>query len=248
MPKHVSKFRSAFDALGGAVTPGQILDFHRATFGDARMEDDAEAAAAAAKAATEKAAADAKAKDAADKAAAEKGYPDETPVEEMTSAQQAAYWKAQSRKHEDRAKSYGGLTPEALKALQEKATKHDALERELMSDKDKAVAEATDKANAAAIPRVVKAEFKAAAKGVLSADQLKALLEDRDLTKYVDANGDPDETKIENLVKAFAPAKPAGRVGPTAQGLGGRHGGGNGGDQASRQLQKRGLVKADKAS
>ncbi len=210
--------------------PGAIDDllaFHRARFGDLRMEDaggdkgggdDAADKAAADKAAADKAAAD---KAAADAKGSDKGFPDGVAVEQMTSAQREAYWKYQSRKHEDRVKALGNLTPEALKALQDKATKHDELERELMSDKDKAIAEAKDKANAAAIPRVVRAEFKAAAKGVLSADQLTALLEDRDLTKYVDANGDPDEDKIDKLIKAFAPSGTQGRgTGPGAGGLG----------------------------
>jgi hypothetical protein len=137
-------------------------------------------------------------------------------------------------------KAFGNLTPEALKALQDKASKHDQLERELMSDKDRAIAEAAEKANAAAIPRVVRAEFKAAAKGVLNADQLAALLEDRDLTKYVDANGEPDEDKIAKLVTAFAPAKPQQRTGPSATGLGNRPAGDSApGSQGRAEAEKR---------
>lgn len=94
--------------------------------------------------------------------------------------------------------------------LKTKADQHDALLEELSSDAEKAAQKAREdaltEANSKAIPRVVKAEFKAAAKGVLTAEQLASLLEDRDLTKYVNADGDPDEEKIANLVKAFAPA------------------------------------------
>jgi hypothetical protein len=150
----------------------------------------------------------------------DKGYPDGTPIDDMTPPQQAAYWKAQSRRHEDRSKSFGNLTPDDLTALREKAARADALDHELSSEADKAVKAARDEESAKAIPRVVRAEFKAAAKGVLTAEQLTALLEDRDLSKYADAKGDPDEDKIANLVKAFAPPAVNPRRGPGATGLG----------------------------
>lgn len=149
----------------------------------------------------------------------DKGYPDGTSPEDMTTPQQAAYWKAMSRKHEDRSKSFGNLTTDDLAALKERAARADALDHELSSESDKAVKAARDEEAAKAVPRVVRAEFKAAAKGVLSAEQLTALLEDRDLSKYADAHGEPDEEKIGNLVKAFAPAASA-RRGPSPTGLG----------------------------
>jgi hypothetical protein len=70
----------------------------------------------------------------------------------------------------------------------------------------KAKADALAEAQAKAIPRVVRAEFKAAAKDAgLTNDQLDALLEDVDLTKYADADGEPDENKIARKIKAVAP-------------------------------------------
>lgn len=58
--------------------------------------------AAAAKVAADKAAADKAAADkaAADAAEAERGFPANTPVDQMTPAQQAAYWKDQSKKQQ----------------------------------------------------------------------------------------------------------------------------------------------------
>lgn len=106
--------------------------------------------------------------------------------------------------------------------LRKKAERHDALELELSSDKDRAVKEARDeeraKVNAEATPRVVRSEFKAAAKGVLTDDQLAALLEDLDLGKYVTDKGDPDEEKISKKVAAFAPATIVSRSVNLAQG------------------------------
>lgn len=94
--------------------------------------------------------------------------------------------------------------------LKEKATKHDALELELGTAADKAAAKARSEAKAEAdghwTPRVVRAEFKAAAKGVLTTEQTNALLEDLDLSKYVTDKGEIDEDKIDKKVKAFAPA------------------------------------------
>lgn len=155
-------------------------------------------------------------------ATGDKGYPDGTPLEEMTAPQQAAYWKAQARKHEDRVKSYDNLTTDELKSLREKAARADALDLELGTESEKAAKAARDEATKEAVPRIVRAEFKAAAKGVLSDEQLNALLEDRDLSKYADAKGEPNEEKIANLVKAFTPAAPAGPRGPSATGLGSR--------------------------
>jgi hypothetical protein len=116
----------------------------------------------------------------------------------------------QDRLARERAKY--GMTPEEAKAAKDRA---DQLEHDLASDSEKAVAEARKderaKANSEATPRVVRAEFKAAAKGVLSGDQLTALLEDLDLSKYVTDTGDVDEEKVSKKVAAFAPAGNNGR-------------------------------------
>lgn len=95
-------------------------------------------------------------------------------------------------------------------SLKEKAAKHDALELELGTAADKAAAKARDEVRAELAgkftPRVVRAEFRAEAKGVLTEEQLEALLEDLDMSKYVDKDGEPDRDKIGKKVKAFAPA------------------------------------------
>lgn len=113
---------------------------------------------------------------------------------------------AASRKWEDRAKE---KDPE-FQSAKEKAAQYDALLATTQTEQERIVAEARQEAKAAALqeaaPRVVRAEFKAAAKGVLTDGQLSALLEDRDLTKYVTADGDPDEAKIAKIIAAAAPA------------------------------------------
>lgn len=105
--------------------------------------------------------------------------------------------------------------------LKAKAARADQLEADLGTDAEKAAKKARDeeraKANSEWTPRVVRAEFKAAAKGVLTEDQTKALLEDLDLSKYVTDKGDPDDEKIAKKVAAFAPAGGAPPVQPPRQ-------------------------------
>jgi hypothetical protein len=158
----------------------------------------------------------------------DKGFPDGTPLEEMTAEQQAAYWKDKARKHETRVKSLGNLSADELAALREKANRHDALEFELMSDKDKAVAEAKESASTEArstwLPRVVAAEFKAAAAGRIESDRLAAILEPLDLSKFIDGD-DVDAEKVAAFVDDIAPKQdqqPAPRRGPSASTAGQR--------------------------
>lgn len=112
---------------------------------------------------------------------------------------------AASRKWEDRAK---GKDSE-FQAAREKAEQFDILLEASKSDQERAVETAKQEARAAAqleaAPRIVRAEFRAAAKGVLDDTQLAALLEDRDLTKYVTDTGDVDEAKIAKIVADAAP-------------------------------------------
>jgi len=97
-------------------------------------------------------------------------------------------------------------------AYREKATQYDALAAASQTDTERAIAEAEETAwNAAmakAVPRVVRAEFKAQAHTAgLTKEQLDTLLEDLDLTKYANDEGDPDEDKIARKVTALAPAR-----------------------------------------
>ncbi len=65
-------------------------------------------------------------------AGSDKGFPDNTPVAEMTPPQQVAYWKHQSRKWEGQAKQ--GPTPAEIQAWKDKAAAHDAAEQANMSE------------------------------------------------------------------------------------------------------------------
>lgn len=115
--------------------------------------------------------------------------------------------KAVGRAH----KQYGGLTPEQVQEKVARAAAMDALELEMSSDIEKAKHQAADEARTAAraesVPRIVTAEFRAAAKGVLTDEQLSAVLEDLDMTKYATADGEADLAKIAAKIAKIAPAQ-----------------------------------------
>lgn len=178
-----------------------LLAFHRQTFGDAVMEaDPADAAAAAAKAAADAAAAAATSEPT-------NGFPEKTPVADMTPEQQVAYWKHQARKHEDR--NRGTADYDAIKA------ERDRLKAETQTDAEKAIEEARREATEAgrkaavaeSLPRIVQAEFRAAAAGRIPADRLATVLEPLDLTKFLTADGsEVDTDKVTQFVDGIAPA------------------------------------------
>jgi hypothetical protein len=96
--------------------------------------------------------------------------------------------------------------------LKTKAQQFDSLKATTETEHEKAMEdarlEAASEALQVTIPKLVRAEFRAAAKGLLDKDQLAALLEDVDLLRYVDDDGDPDMEKIERKIKAVAPKQP----------------------------------------
>lgn len=174
----------------------------------------------------------------------DKGFPADTPVAEMKPEQQAAYWKAAARKHESRVKAFDGLTPDDLATLRDKANKHDALEQELMSDKDKAIAEAKKTAESETrsqfLPKLVNAEFRAASAGRVASDKLEAALEFADLAKFV-KDGEVDAEKVAKFVESLAPTQQQQHQrGPSSVGLGNRKPSGSApGDQGRAQAEKR---------
>lgn len=68
-------------------------------------------------------------------------FPANTPVKDMTPEQQAAYWQDKARKHEDRVKAFGDITPEKLVELQQEA---EELRRKTQTAEETALADATE--------------------------------------------------------------------------------------------------------
>lgn len=154
------------------------------------------------------------------------GYPANTPWRDMTAEQQVNYWQAQARKHEDRVKAYGGLTPDQLNDLQERAEQYDVLAAASQTDAERAVNEAAHNARLIAeaelMPRLVTAEFRAAAAGRLEPDKLATILEPLDLSKFLTDDGEVDTDKVTSYVDGIAPAKGNERQGPSSGGAGRR--------------------------
>lgn len=96
--------------------------------------------------------------------APDKGFPDNTPVVEMSAEQQIAYWMHKARKHEDRVKA---LNPNEIEQLRTKAAEFDKLTDAQKSEVEKARerAEAAERKAAEIETRAIRAEV-AAAKGV----------------------------------------------------------------------------------
>lgn len=186
------------------------------------------------------------------------GFPANTPVEQMTAPQREAYYKNQAQKWQGRAEnSYGLLNDLGVKtaddaaAIKTKVTQHDALERELMTDKDKAVAEAKDEARAEVrgelIPELVRAKFEAAAAGRIEDETLTQILEPLDLSKFLTPDGKVDTAKVKTYVDGVAPAKGNPRTGPTPGGQGPRTGSdakGTAQERAASRLERLGVKTA----
>lgn len=73
----------------------------------------------------------------------DKGFPDGTPVADMTPEQQVNYWKDKARKHEDRAKS--GIRPDDHQKVKDEL---EALKSSQLSDQDKLLEDAKSAARA----------------------------------------------------------------------------------------------------
>lgn len=180
----------------------------------------------------------------------ELGFPKDTPVADMTEKQQAAYWKHQSRKHEDAWKQrVGDLTPEKLQELRDKAQKHDALEYELSSATDKAAKDAEkaarEKADAEYRPMLAETAFRVAIGDRKPEVEVEDFIADLNLSRFLTDDGRVDTAKVLARVEQFAPATgtttPTPRRGPTPTGQGQRGTTGTGDDrsiEAGRELYR----------
>ena len=115
-------------------------------------------------------------------------------------------WKAQARKHEERAKANAAAAKE-----------RDELRRSAMSEQEQAVAQAVDQARADTLRQVggqlVAAEIRAAAAG--RSTDLDALVEGIDPTKFLDDTGQVDRDAVKAWVDRIAPAQQQDTLKPT---------------------------------
>ena len=142
----------------------------------------------------------------------EHGYPPNTPTSQMTAEQETAYWKHKARTHEDKWKQVinRNLTPEQVLEMQQQL---DDVNRERMSDHERAVADARKEAasqeRAALMPQIVRASIAAelARKAPHITDEdLQARTEFLDLTKFLTSKGEVDADKVSSYATTLAPA------------------------------------------
>ncbi|MGS2809404.1 hypothetical protein [Nocardia sp. MW-W600-9] len=133
----------------------------------------------------------------------EHGFPDATPLSEMSVAEQAAYWKHKARQHEGRAKAKntGGLSAEEAQALRDEI---EQLRTAAMSDSERAQSEAitaaTEQARADArnelLPMLHEAQVRGYASTVLTGERLDGWVESVSVSKFLDAEGAVDGAKV----------------------------------------------------
>lgn len=142
----------------------------------------------------------------------ENGYPDHTPVQHMSAEQQTAYWRAYARRNEDRIKAMGDYADLKLQAeayrkhLDETATEHQkAVTAAEARGRQTALAEAGS--------QMVEAYVRAAASGRMHEEQVSALLQGLDRTRFVNpGTGQVDAQMISGYIAMLAPQQPPGVV------------------------------------
>lgn len=134
------------------------------------------------------------------------GYPVNTPVAEMTSKQEAAYWRHKARTHEDRNKAMSDY--DDLKRVKES---YDSLVQASQTEHEKAVSEAETRGKTAGLlvagEQVVEALFRAHALNRIAEDSVNALLENLDRKRFVNTQtGVVDTDRVRQLVDSIVPA------------------------------------------
>lgn len=141
-----------------------------------------------------------------------KGYPENTPLAEMTVEQREAYWKHKARKHEERANQRADY--DEIKA---KADQFDEFKRSQMSEQEQAVAKAKDEgkseARREAALDLVDAKIEAAAAGRISTEQLQGAVQFLDRSQFLDDDNKVDTDKVTAFVSSITPDTGAGGKG-----------------------------------
>lgn len=230
MAKH-AHLAKPFDLRApGAID--QLLAFHHALVGDARMEEAGGDGGSGGQGGD-----GGSGGDGGGQGANDLGFPKDTPWRDMKPDEQVAYWQHQARKHEGTSKARADY--EAIKA------ERDQLKTANQSDAEKAVEQAKKDAAAAAktearnefAPKLVAAKLEAALAGKLSADKIAEHVEFLDHAKFLTDTGEVDTDKVKNYAAGLAPA--GGQWPDTGQGRRGDAGGTTKAEAGKAEAQKR---------
>lgn len=135
------------------------------------------------------------------------GFPAETPVADMTTEQQVAYWKHQSRKHESTVKSLGDI-----EELKNAKAELERVRQEQLSESEKAIEAAREEGRKAgraeSQPKLVESTFRGVgSQKNLSDDQVNQIVAGINHTAFLTDTGEVDTDKVNNLLAAVAPAE-----------------------------------------
>ena len=118
-------------------------------------------------------------------------FPENTPLSEMTTEEQLAYWKHQARKHEQAYRDLGDV--DELREMAEIGRNFDE-----DAIRSAAIAEVLEER----MPDMVREAFRSRAKGIDSRF-LEGYLEDMDVTQYVDDDLNVDVEAITERLESF---------------------------------------------
>ncbi len=144
----------------------------------------------------------------------DKGFPENTPLAEMTEAQRAAYYRYQNRQTDNKLSAFKGVTPQQVQAMQAelealRGEKLTADEKAVKAAADKAAADARSAADADWRPKYQAAQLRSMASIVIKdADQLNAFIAVTDPAKFAGDDGEIDEQKVSGHLTALFGAKP----------------------------------------
>lgn len=193
MPKH-----TLIGARG--MTPRQLLDFHRAHFGDARMEV-AEDVGEAPK----------PRQPSPPREAGPDGFPESTPLAEMSVEQREAYWKHQARKHEGTVKARADYDDLKAELEQLRAATKSSDERA----RDEQIASARTEAVREVGSKYADALFRSVLAGAgRTPDEIDMLAEPINFAGFAGDDGDFDIDKVLDYAATLAPATGSGHRGP----------------------------------
>jgi hypothetical protein len=133
----------------------------------------------------------------------DKGFPENTPVKDMTVDQQAAYYKWQNRQTDNKLGAFKGVTPEQVQTM---AQELETLRAKDMTASEKAVKDAEKAARAAADadwrPKLQTAQLRSIASEVLKGEQLTAWLSGVNPAAFANEHGDIDQEKVTGYLAA----------------------------------------------
>lgn len=141
----------------------------------------------------------------------DKGFPENTPLSDMTDVQKAAYWRHESKKQER-------IATEERSAKAKLQADLDEAKRQTLSDEERALAdakaqgrgEATAEARAEQLPMIALYELRLRG---MSAEEAGEVVEVLDLSKLAREDGSLDSDRLDSLVQRTGARSPGGSRG-----------------------------------